>query len=173
MAGESRDSAGAHQQPGRSIVRKTILIAAASMFCMANLALAAPPGASPREGALMLYVSKSFGGGGAKAAKPLAFGLRLDRISLDDSGRGIALFDARLSLSGRTTLAAAGVPLFDSRLQGQRWFASFGSSGAWGGARGWAIAAIAAAGAACLAEFGICEDDDDSESDDSYTPGQG
>jgi hypothetical protein len=152
-------------------VRKTILIAAASMFGMANLALAAPPGASPREGALMLYVSKSLGGGSAKAARPLAFGLRLDRISLDD-GRGVALFDARMSLSGRTTIAAAGVSMFDSGLEGQRWFASFGSSGAWGGARGWAIAAIAAAGAACLAEFGICEDDD-SESDDSYTPGQG
>jgi hypothetical protein len=121
---------------------------------------------SPREKALMLYFSKSIGGY-RSARSPLAFGLRLQQSSPFDTGRALALVDARFRLGGPRVLALAGVPALSLGRTGEE--EDDGSSGDLSGAirgfgsrhPGWTIAMIVGSvlAGACLAEWGICEDD--------------
>jgi hypothetical protein len=148
------------------------LIAATALTAVAQPAAAAPPESTQREGAVMLYFTKSFSGDGRHVGEPMAFGLRLDQISRFQHAPPLPMFDARLALSGRTTLASLGMPLFDSALENHRWFASFASSGGPDGWKYWLIGAIAAAGVACAAEV-ICDGGSSDDSEDTYTPGGG
>jgi hypothetical protein len=148
-----------------------VLIAATALTAVAQPAAAGPPESAAREGAVMLYFSKSFSGGTRHAGEPLAFGLRLDQVSRFQTAPSLSMFDARLALSGRRTLASLGMPLFDSSREGQRWFASFASSGAAGGWKYWLIGAIAAAGIACATDV-IC-DGGSKDPESTYTPGGG
>jgi hypothetical protein len=147
-------------------MRMKMLAAAAVLAAVAGNAAAETPMSMEREGAVMLYFNKPLGHSRSASARALTFGLRLDQVSTLSSRSQMSLFDARLSLSGHTTLAAMGVPMFDSALEGRRWFASFSSSRL----DPWAVVGLGLLGAgavACLAEFGICEssDDDDGEGD--------
>ncbi len=142
----------------------------AAMLAVAAQSASAAPNADEREGALMLYFSKSFGGGQDRGSAPLAFGLRLAQVSTVDATPRASMLDASLSLSGRTTLKAMGMPMFDSALPDRRWFSSFASSGGiptWGK---WMLGAALMGGGMCLAEWVFCEDSD-SEEDSTYTPG--
>jgi hypothetical protein len=132
---------------------------------------------SPREKALMLYFSKSFGGT-SDARMPLAFGLRLQQSSSFDTGHAVALVDARYWLGGPRILALGGVPALSfGNDRDEEEEEETGSSGDLSGAvtgfgkrhPGWTIAAIFAAvlGGACLAEWGVCEDD---PRDPEYVP---
>jgi hypothetical protein len=139
--------------------KSRIAIAAVLLGGVTGIASAQPPFQQEREAAVMLYVSKSFGGSARNSSAPLALGLRLDQTSTVAYTPGLSMFDARLSLSGRTTMSTMGVPLFDSSLTGRRWFASFGSSGVppWGS---YLLMAGLVGGGMCLAEWLICEDSD-------------
>jgi hypothetical protein len=147
------------------MLKSRIAIAAVLLVGITGIASAQPPFQQEREAAVMLYVSKAFGGSARAPSSPLALGLRVDQTSTLAYTPGLAMFDARLSLSGRTTLSTMGMPLFDSSLTGRRWFASFGSSGVppWGS---YLITAGLIGGGMCLAEWLICEDsssDDDTD----------
>lgn len=152
-------------------MKMSTLIAAAALATLAQTAAAAPD-SNEREGAVMLYFTKSFGSPRHEAA-PLAFGLRLAQVSTVDAMPRVSMLDARLSLSGRTTLDAMGLSMFDSSLQDRRWFSSFASSGGipdWGQ---WAIGAALVGGGMCLAEWIFCEDSGSEGPGPDYTPGQG
>ncbi len=77
-------------------------------------AVAEPQTAAPREKAVMLYFTKSFGSEQQQNRSPLAFGLRLQQSASFDATRPIALLDARYSLGGRKTFALAGLNAFES-----------------------------------------------------------
>jgi hypothetical protein len=145
-----------------------------ALLAAASTAAAEPP----REKALMLYFSKSFGGTHARSSAPLAFGLRLQQSSPFD-GRAFALIDARYSLAGPRALAFGGIPVLS--LGGEDAHDDADSSGDSSGTfrgfakdhPGWTAVAIVGAllGGACLAAWGICEDpENDPEPDPTYPP---
>ena len=152
---------------------RTVCILSALLMA-ATAAAAEPQRESPRDKALMIYFSKSFGGTNGRAPSPLAFGLRLQQSSPFDAGRAVALVDARHRLGGSRTLSFGGVPVFS--LGGERGSSaeSNDASGSIGAANpGWTAAMIVVAvlGGMCLAEWGICEDDKDPSPDSPGTPG--
>jgi hypothetical protein len=123
---------------------------------------------APREKALMLYFSKSFGGPAKRLDAPMNFGLRLQQSAAFDAARPLSLVDMRYSLDGRGTLALAGVSAVSLKLAlGEEEGAD--SSGNSSSASteisirhpGWTAAGIVAAlfAGACSFEWGICEDD--------------
>ncbi|MEO8063835.1 MAG: hypothetical protein ABI821_13925 [Pseudomonadota bacterium] len=154
-------------------MKARVVLIVSALLAAASVAAAEPP----REKALMLYFSKSFGGTGNRAPAPLAFGLRLQQSSPFD-GRSFALVDARYSFGGTHTLGFGGIPLLSlGEEDGADADSSGDSSGAFRGfARehpGWTAAAIVGAllGGACLAAWGICEDsEDEAEGEPTYTP---
>jgi hypothetical protein len=147
-----------------------------ALLCAASASAADAQRESPRDKALMLYFSKSFGSK-SDGLTPLAFGLRLQQSSPFDTGHSVALIDARYWLGGPRILALGGVPALsfgNDRDEEEE----AGSSGDVSGAMtnfgkrhpGWTIGLIFAAvlGGACLAEWGVCEDDD--EQGPEYVP---
>ena len=156
-------------------VRSVLLLSA--LLAATTAAAADPRVDSPRDNALMLYFSKSFGTGHASTA-PLAFGLRLQQSSPFDNGRALALVDARFRLGGPRVLALAGVPALSLGRTGEE--EDDGSSGDMSGAirgfasrhPGWTIAMIVGSvlAGACLAEWGICEEDSGPEREPPYEP---
>lgn len=148
---------------------KVSTLTVAALLAVAAQSAAAAPSSNEREGAVMLYFTKSFGGGERHASAPLAFGLRLAQVSTVDAMPRASMLDASLSLSGRTTLKAMGMPMFDSALENRRWFSSFGSSGGipvWGQ---WMLGAAMVGGGMCLAEWVFCESSD--SDGETSTPG--
>jgi hypothetical protein len=117
---------------------------------------------SPRDKAVMLYFSKSFGGTKSHAPAPLAFGLRLQQSSPFEPARAVALIDARHWLGGRGALAFGGVPVLSLGEDGSSGQSSDASASVGREHPGWTAAMIVVAvlGGMCLAEWGICEDDD-------------
>jgi hypothetical protein len=151
---------------------RSVLILSALLMA-ATGAAAEPPRESPRDKALMFYFSKSFGGTKGHAAAPLAFGLRLQQSSPFDAGRAVALVDARRWVGGPRTLAFGGVPVFSlGGEDGSSGESSTASASLGREHPGWTAAMIVAAVLAgmCLAEWGICEDNDP-ESTETGTPG--
>jgi len=149
-------------------------LATAMLLCSAAVAAAGePPLPIEKKPALMLYLHKSFGEASRKERQPLAFGLRLQRdLPLAERGRGelrigepVSLLDFRYSLSGRSTLSAAGALMLDSSES------SAASSGEGSLRSPWAYLAGAAAilGLLCATETWICEDSGES----GYSPPTG
>jgi hypothetical protein len=155
---------------------RTVLILSALLMA-ATGAAAEPPRESPRDKALMIYFSKSFGGTKRHAAAPLAFGLRLQQSSPFDAGRAVTLVDARHWLGGPRTLAFGGVPVFSLGGEDEEGSTSQGSSAASNSLGemhpGWTAAMIVAAvlGGMCLAEWGICKGNSRPSTDTSDPPG--
>jgi hypothetical protein len=101
-------------------ISKTSLCAAVSGILITGLAagaepaLTGAPGANERDKAVMLYVTKSFGGNARRPDAPLAFGLRYQESSTYDLARTYPLMDLRYSLGGRKTVALGGALMLDS-----------------------------------------------------------
>lgn len=146
-------------------VRSVLILSA--LLAATTVAAADPPHETPRDKALMLYFSKSFGSTQRQARTPFAFGLRLQQSAPFDSARSFALVDARYSPGGTRLLAFAGVPALSlgSSEDDSSGDLSAGSSGQSsvliGKHPGWTavMVAVAVLGGACLFELGICEDD--------------
>lgn len=144
-------------------MRTASLMMAASLAA-SGVAAAAEPAQPPRhEAAAMLYFSKSFGGDkGHRPAAPV-FGLRLSEFSVDSNRPIVDMLNLRMRLNGSTTVSALG--LVNYRFNSANYDAAAEGSG--GGEEKshkalWITLGIAGAlGVACLAEVGICEDDDD------------
>lgn len=155
-------------------VRSVLILSA--LLAATTVAAAEPQHESPRDKALMLYFSKSFGATQRQARTPLQFGLRLQQSSPFDNGRALALVDARFQLGGPRVLAFAGVPALSLGNTGDE---DEGSSSDMSGAirgfgsrhPGWTIAMIVGSvlAGACLAEWGICEEDEPEESEGEPT----
>jgi hypothetical protein len=140
----------------------------ATCLVAAGAAAASEPGQSPRhEGVAMLYFSKSIGS--SKHASAPVFGLRLSEYSVESNRPIVDMLNLRLRPNAPVTISALG--LVNYRFSSANYDAAADSSG--GGEEGnshkalWITLGVAAAvGVACLAEAGICEDDNS----DSYTP---
>jgi hypothetical protein len=154
-------------------MKPLVLIACAALATVASIASAAePPGTGPRERAMTLYFSKSFGSTQRQNRMPLAFGLRLEQSAPFDLSRSIGLFDARYSLGGRKEFLMGGFKAFGSSDD-----SSGGSSGESGGSSGtmsqthpaWTtvIVVLGVLGILCATETGICEGN---KRDPDYTP---
>jgi hypothetical protein len=145
------------------------LAAAALLAAAAQSAAATEPGSRPaREGAVMLYFSKSFGSDQARNRSPLAFGLRFQQQGLLDDMGPVSLLDVRYS-AGRKQMLVAGLNAFGGESSEESSSASNDMSRKH---PGWTAAAVVAAVFAlwCAAE---CGDDDDDEDEPVYTPGGG
>jgi hypothetical protein len=148
-------------------MKLSTLTAAAMLAAATQSAAAAEPWSRPeREGAMMLYFSKSFGSEQARDRSPLAFGLRFQQQGLLNDIGPVTLLDARYSLGGRRQMLVAGLDAFGGASSDESSSASNDMSREH---PGWTAAAVVAAVLAlwCAAECG--SDDDDPE----YTPGTG
>jgi hypothetical protein len=138
-------------------ISKTSLYAAVSGLLITGLAVAAEPallgapGANERDKAVMLYVTKSFGGTARRPSAPLAFGLRYQQSSTYDVTRTYPLMDLRYSLGGRRTVALGGALMLDSSAD-----SSAGPS--WDNPWLYVGAAAGLAAALCALEEVLCED---------------
>lgn len=146
-----------------------IVIACLLLGVATSVSAIEPAQQAPREKALMLYFSKSFGGPARQIDAPLNFGLRLQQSSSFDASRALSLVDLRYSLDGRGTLAFASVPALSLQLslgeeEGKDSSGESSSASTTISTRhpGWTAVAIVAAlfAGACSFEWGVCEGDD-------------
>ncbi len=149
-------------------MKSFVLAVAALLTAIAHSAAAAEPWAeSPRDSAVMLYFSKSFGHQRSGGIPP-AFGLRLERQLSQDWQRPVALFDARYSLGGRQQFLIGGLNAFDTGSSGAE---SSAASGDFSRKHpGWTAAMIVGAVLAgmCIADW--CRDDDRYDGEGTQDP---
>lgn len=157
-------------------MKMTTTLATAMLLCSAAVAAAGePPLPIEKKPALMLYLHKSFGEASRKERQPLAFGLRLQRdLPLAERGRGelrigqpVSLLDFRYSLSGRSTLSAAGALMLDSSESS----AASAGEGSLKNPLVWGVGAAALIGLLCATKTGICESSSTREYDPEAPPG--
>jgi hypothetical protein len=138
-------------------ISKTSLCAVLSGLAISGLAAGAEPamfgapGANGRDKAVMLYITKSFGGTARLPRTPLAFGLRYQQSPTYDMSRVYPLMDLRYSLGGRKTVALGGALMLDSSIDSS-------ADNSWDNPWLYVGAAAGLAAALCALEEVLCED---------------
>lgn len=157
----------------------TIAMLLLGMLTGATAGAADPAWSTQRDKSVMLYFAKSFGGSPQQNPSPYAFGLRLQRDSLQRQDlpqlwtRPMPLLDLRYSFGAQQTFAVNGLRAFDSADSSAS--ESQASSDLARRHPGWtaALIIVTVAAAACVFKTGICEDDSRRESPGLESPGLG
>lgn len=149
----------------------TLKAALLAMLATGTAIAAEPPLPIEKKPAMMLYFGKTFGAARARDELPLAFGLRLQSTPFA-RGPAATMFDLRHHVGLGATFATGGAPVWVSKSLAThpRYAAAANfSSGedSWGNPLTYVLLGAVIVGGMCVAEAGICEDDD---GEDGYTP---